>query len=205
MSREGGGEAEGTTGDERRPRNAGALGVREEPARVQEEEPRRGAGGGTLPGYGRRNPPGCGRRDPAGSDGYGLGEGPAGTQDVVRAPVTVAQVPSLGQRPRHRHLRQGHVNTRHPPHTHTHTAGDPQGSAQVTESFATTRGWPGFTETRPSRCHFLTCVSNSNTPTKNPKDVHSMLHSRHIRGNSIKGNILKCKKKAFLCPKMCIA
>lgn len=128
VSREGGGEAEGTTGDERRPRNAGTLGVREEPARVQEEEPRRGAGGGTLPGCGRRNPPGCGRRnplgcgrrDPAGSDGYGLGEGPAGTQDVVRAPVTVAQVPSLGQRPRHRHLQRGHVNTRHPP-THTHT------------------------------------------------------------------------------------
>lgn len=55
VSREGGGEAEGTTGDERRPRNAGTLGVREEPARVQEEEPagvreeepRRGAGGGT--------------------------------------------------------------------------------------------------------------------------------------------------------------
>lgn len=125
-------EEEGTTGDERRPRNAGALGVREEPARVQEEEPRRGAGGGTLPGCGRRNPPGCGRRnplgcgrrDPAGSDGYGLGEGPAGTQDVVRAPVTVAQVPSLGQRPRHRHLQRGHVNTRHPPtHTHTHCRG----------------------------------------------------------------------------------
>lgn len=79
-----------------------------------------------------RNPPGCRRRDPAGvreegpagSDGYGLGEGPAGTQDVVRAPVTVAQVLSLGQRPRHRHLQRGHVNTRHPPtHTHTHYRG----------------------------------------------------------------------------------
>lgn len=53
-----GGEVEGTTGDERRPRNAGTLGVREEPARVQEEGPCRGAGGGTRWGAGGGTPPG---------------------------------------------------------------------------------------------------------------------------------------------------